>query len=132
MHLQKMYPALFSPGQFDLIPGRDRMMKMGFRLNTVHAVWLAALLVLSVSAPVAADSQAPEHAKQAVLVTGASSGIGRAIASRLAEEGYEIIVHFGKNLDGAQTTCDEISRLGGRSRMLSFDVSDADICRQSM
>jgi NAD(P)-dependent dehydrogenase (short-subunit alcohol dehydrogenase family) len=64
------------------------MIKMSFRLLAGHAACLAALLVLAVSAPVAADSLAQEKAKKAVLVTGASSGIGRRVTELLASEGY--------------------------------------------
>ena len=63
-------------------------MRMGFRLNIAGAACLAALLTFSLSAPVAADSHGQENAKKAVLVTGASSGIGRRIAELLASEGY--------------------------------------------
>jgi NAD(P)-dependent dehydrogenase (short-subunit alcohol dehydrogenase family) len=63
-------------------------MRIGFRLNTGSAACLAALLMFSLSAPVAADSQAQESAKKAVLVTGASSGIGRRVTELLASEGY--------------------------------------------
>jgi len=63
-------------------------MRIGFRLNTGSAACLAALLMFSVWAPVAADSQAQESAKKAVLVTGASSGIGRRVTELLASEGY--------------------------------------------
>ena len=63
-------------------------MRMGFRLNIAGAACLAALLRFSVSAPVAADSHGQENAKKAVLVTGASSGIGRRITELLASEGY--------------------------------------------
>ena len=63
-------------------------MRMGFRLNRGSAVCLAALLMFCVATPVAADSHEQESAKQAVLVTGASSGIGRNITELLASKGY--------------------------------------------
>lgn len=63
-------------------------MRMGFRLNTAGAACLAALLLLSVATPVAAASQAQENAQKAVLVTGASSGIGRHVTELLAAQGY--------------------------------------------
>jgi NAD(P)-dependent dehydrogenase (short-subunit alcohol dehydrogenase family) len=47
------------------------------------------------------------------LVTGASRGIGRAIATRLAANGAMVIVHFGTDKDGATATVDEIERTGG-------------------
>ncbi|WP_058043635.1 SDR family oxidoreductase [Streptomyces roseifaciens] len=47
------------------------------------------------------------------LVTGASRGIGRAIATRLAAKGAVVVVHFGTDEDGATATVDEIGRAGG-------------------
>lgn len=47
------------------------------------------------------------------LVTGASRGIGQAIATRLAAKGAEVIVHFGTDAGGAKATVDEIERAGG-------------------
>ncbi|MGW1990912.1 SDR family NAD(P)-dependent oxidoreductase [Embleya sp. NPDC001921] len=47
------------------------------------------------------------------LVTGASRGIGRAIAARLAAKGVAVAVHFGTDEDGATATVDEIERGGG-------------------
>ncbi|HEV7975880.1 SDR family oxidoreductase [Amycolatopsis sp.] len=47
------------------------------------------------------------------LVTGASRGIGQAIATRLAANGAVVIVHFGTDKDGATATVDEIERTGG-------------------
>ncbi|MEV8636607.1 SDR family oxidoreductase [Streptosporangium sp. NPDC051023] len=47
------------------------------------------------------------------LVTGASRGIGRAIAARLAAKGAVVIVHFGTDKDGATATVGEIERNGG-------------------
>jgi NAD(P)-dependent dehydrogenase (short-subunit alcohol dehydrogenase family) len=47
------------------------------------------------------------------LVTGASRGIGQAIATRLAANGAEVIVHFGTDESGARETVDAIERAGG-------------------
>ncbi|MYS84767.1 SDR family oxidoreductase [Embleya scabrispora] len=47
------------------------------------------------------------------LVTGASRGIGQAIATRLASHGAVVVVHFGTDEDGARATVEEIERAGG-------------------
>lgn len=52
---------------------------------------------------------------KAALVTGASRGIGGAIAKRLAQEGALTAVHYGKNREAAEEVVREIERSGGRA-----------------
>lgn len=59
-----------------------------------------------------------------ILVTGASKGIGRAIALRLARNGFNIVVHFGRDTDAAAETATQISSAGASARVLGFDISD--------
>ncbi|OBK47842.1 SDR family NAD(P)-dependent oxidoreductase [Mycobacterium kubicae] len=66
---------------------------------------------------------------QKALITGATSGIGRAIAKRLAAEGAEVIVH-GRNGARAEEVVHEITAQGGTAGFLTADLSDtADIER---
>jgi NAD(P)-dependent dehydrogenase (short-subunit alcohol dehydrogenase family) len=63
------------------------------------------------------------------LVTGATSGIGRAIAIHLARAGAEVIVHGRDAARGADTVA-EIVRAGGRARFVAADLSTAaDVAR---
>lgn len=64
-----------------------------------------------------------------VLVTGASKGIGRAIALQLAKDGFIIAVHYMGDKKGALTTLESINELGGSGRILQFDISDRVQCR---
>ncbi|TDC38788.1 SDR family oxidoreductase [Micromonospora sp. 15K316] len=60
------------------------------------------------------------------LVTGASRGIGRAIATRLAAEGAAVIVHFGADKNGAATTVEEIERTGGTAFAVRAELGPDD------
>lgn len=66
----------------------------------------------------------------AVLVTGSSRGIGRAIALTLAAQGYPVAIHCRQQLAQAQSLQQEIADAGGNSRVLSFDVADRQQCRE--
>ena len=59
-----------------------------------------------------------------VLVTGASRGIGRAIALALAERGYAVSLNFRSREKDAKETCEKIEQSGGKGILLPFDVAD--------
>lgn len=69
------------------------------------------------------------EAIERILVTGASSGIGRAIALALAQTGYDVAVHYGNNRQGADETAAAIAGQSGRCEVLGFDVADTEQTR---
>ena len=63
-----------------------------------------------------------------ILVTGASRGIGRAIALRLARDGFDIAVHCRSRRDLAEAVVAEVQALDRKARVLEFDVADRTAC----
>ncbi|WP_249998282.1 SDR family oxidoreductase [Actinoplanes sp. M2I2] len=64
--------------------------------------------------------------ERVAIVTGASGGIGRAAAVRLARDGMAVVVHFGGNRDRADETLALIAEAGGRAVAAGGDVADEE------
>src|SRR5579859_2436408 len=62
---------------------------------------------------------------QRALVTGATSGIGRAVALQLARNGAEVVVHGRDAARGAETV-QEITAAGGKASFVAADLGDAE------
>lgn len=67
-----------------------------------------------------------------VLITGSSRGIGRAIALRLARDGFAITVHCRSGRVEAEAVTAEILAAGGTAAVLQFDVCDRATCRAAL
>ena len=67
-----------------------------------------------------------------VLVTGASGGIGRAIAVDAAKAGYYVICHYCGSQAKAEETLNQIKAVGGQDELIQFDVSNRDDCKATL
>ena len=66
------------------------------------------------------------------LVTGASKGIGRAIAVALGREGAHVIVNYNGSAEQASVTCKLIEEAGGTCESMCFNVADEDATVEAM
>jgi len=69
---------------------------------------------------------------ETVLVTGSSRGIGKAVALRLAADGYDVVVHCRSRVDEAASVAQAIEAQGRATRVLVFDVADREATRQAL
>jgi len=65
-----------------------------------------------------------QNKSMSVLVTGSSRGIGKAIALRLARDGYDVVLHCRSQRAEADAVAQEISQMGRTARVLQFDIAD--------
>ncbi|TWB19052.1 3-oxoacyl-[acyl-carrier protein] reductase [Nitrospirillum amazonense] len=66
------------------------------------------------------------NTKKVALVTGASRGIGAAIAERLGRDGHTVIINYAGNANAAEAVAAKIEAAGGRALTVQADVADAD------
>ena len=71
----------------------------------------------------------PAAVRKRALVTGASGGIGQAIAERLGRDGAHVIAHANANRAGADAVVARIVGAGGSAEAVAFDVTDAGAAR---
>jgi len=67
-----------------------------------------------------------------VLITGASGGIGSAIARALGAAGFELGLHYRRNAAAAQALAADIEQAGGRAHTLGFDIADRGAAREAL
>ena len=67
-----------------------------------------------------------------ILVTGASGGIGRAIALDCAKAGYYVICHYNLGQEKAESLLEEIKAADGNGELIQFDIADREDCRAKL
>lgn len=68
--------------------------------------------------------------RPAVLITGASGGIGRAISRAFARTGWYVGVHYGRNQHAAETTLREVLSAGGAGDLYQADIQESESVKQ--
>lgn len=68
------------------------------------------------------------NSNKRILITGSSRGIGKAIAYRLAQTGYQVVVHYRQGKSQAEAVVGELTEAGLSASLLQFDISDRAQC----
>ena len=74
----------------------------------------------------------PDLAGKAVLITGASTGIGAALAVAFAAQGALVGLHYNSSVDAATRLADEITEAGGRVVLIRADANSSAAMRQAV
>jgi 3-oxoacyl-[acyl-carrier protein] reductase len=69
---------------------------------------------------------------KSVLITGSSRGIGKAVALRLAREGYDVVVHCHSRREAAVEVATAARALGAQSRVLQFDIGARETAAETL
>lgn len=72
------------------------------------------------------------NSEKRILVTGSSRGIGKNIALRLADDGYNIAVHCRSSRNEAELVAAEIAKKGCNATVLQFDIADRESCKEAI
>ncbi|MDH3347696.1 MAG: 3-oxoacyl-ACP reductase FabG [Desulfobulbaceae bacterium] len=73
-----------------------------------------------------------DNTNKTVFITGASRGIGAAIARRLAASGFDIWLNYAGNHEAAKQVATEVEQFGRKCTLLPFDVSDEDAIEETL
>lgn len=84
------------------------------------------------STPPAKDQPTKPSDRPAVLITGASGGIGRAISRAFGSIGWHVGVHYAWNESAAKATLEQVVRAGGTGDLCQADIREAESVRRMM
>ena len=71
-----------------------------------------------------------DAAERVVLITGASSGVGAALATKLAEMGARVVVNYSRSAEAAEAVVTQITAAGGQALAVQADVSEEADCKR--
>ena len=66
------------------------------------------------------------------LITGASRGLGKAVALRLAKDGFSVIINYQSNKEAAEDTLKQVQEAGGTGELLPFNVADPNAIEKAL